>query len=107
MEDYEVLGVLPGASQEVIRAAYKRRALEVHPDRGGSDEAFRKVQDAYEQLASPQQRAARDVDRSCDRFGLRELLSMPSAAWPAYISEASAALLEASIAKLESKSIQI
>ena len=45
-----VLGVAPGASSAEIRAAYKRRALATHPDQGGSDEAFRAVQRAYERL---------------------------------------------------------
>jgi DnaJ-class molecular chaperone len=32
-DPWEVLGVKPGASVEEIRAAYKRRCLEYHPDR--------------------------------------------------------------------------
>ena len=34
------LGVDLSASADEIRAAYKRRSMETHPDRGGSDEAF-------------------------------------------------------------------
>jgi hypothetical protein len=41
------LGLAPGATVEAIKRAYRRRALETHPDRGGSDEAFRAVQRAY------------------------------------------------------------
>jgi DnaJ domain len=47
---HAVLGIEPGASSAEVRAAYKRRALVAHPDQGGSDEAFRAVQRAYERL---------------------------------------------------------
>lgn len=54
-----VLGVARGASSAEIRAAYKRRALATHPDQGGSDEAFRAVQHAYETLSAKQRRRPR------------------------------------------------
>lgn len=33
---YEILGVSPSAGAEEVRAAFKRQALVVHPDKGGS-----------------------------------------------------------------------
>lgn len=47
---YEVLGVPLEATNDEIRAAYKRAAMKHHPDRGGSSEAFQAVQDAYTAL---------------------------------------------------------
>ncbi len=47
---HEVLGVSPEATDDEIRAAYKRAAMKHHPDRGGSPEAFQAVQDAYAAL---------------------------------------------------------
>ena len=45
---YEVLGVTPDATADEIKKAYKKRALELHPDRlGGSDEQFKKLGEAY------------------------------------------------------------
>jgi len=44
---FAVLGVPSGASDEEIRAAYRRKVKEVHPDHGGDREAFRRVRDAY------------------------------------------------------------
>jgi len=41
------LGLPAGASVDDIKRAYRKRALETHPDRGGTDEAFRAVQQAY------------------------------------------------------------
>lgn len=47
---HKVLGVSPGATNDEIRAAYRRAAMKHHPDRGGSLEAFQAVQDAYAAL---------------------------------------------------------
>ena len=46
---WETLGVEPDATPEDIRRAYKARAMETHPDRGGNADAFRAVQDALHQ----------------------------------------------------------
>jgi DnaJ-class molecular chaperone len=58
---YVVLKVTPEATAEQIRSAYKRRALEVHPDRSGADsESFLELQKAYSVLSDRRQRAAYD-----------------------------------------------
>jgi hypothetical protein len=46
----EVLGVDADADAAAIQAAYRERAKETHPDRGGDPEAFKRVQWAYEYL---------------------------------------------------------
>lgn len=48
---YDVLGISPGASPEEIKAAYRRKALETHPDCGGDAAAFRAVRAAYDALS--------------------------------------------------------
>ncbi len=51
MDHYATLGVEPGASPEEVKKAYRKRALETHPDRNdGNDEKFKEVQEAYEIL---------------------------------------------------------
>ncbi len=45
---WTILGLEPGAPEDAIRRAYRRRALETHPDRGGDADVFRAVQGAYE-----------------------------------------------------------
>lgn len=49
---WDVLGVARGASALEIKRAYRQRALETHPDRGGDATAFRALTRAYEKLLS-------------------------------------------------------
>lgn len=47
-EAYSILGVERDASFAELKAAYRRRALATHPDRGGDPRGFIRVQAAYE-----------------------------------------------------------
>eukprot|EP00746_Dinoflagellata_sp_MGD_P036272 gnl/MRDRNA2_/MRDRNA2_187007_c0_seq1.p1 gnl/MRDRNA2_/MRDRNA2_187007_c0~~gnl/MRDRNA2_/MRDRNA2_187007_c0_seq1.p1 ORF type:complete len:235 (+),score=37.40 gnl/MRDRNA2_/MRDRNA2_187007_c0_seq1:72-776(+) len=49
---YSVLGLQSGASADEIRKAYLRRARETHPDKGGSEDEFRSIVEAFEALTS-------------------------------------------------------
>jgi hypothetical protein len=49
-DNYSVLGLKRSASDEDIKAAFREKALETHPDKGGDPEDFRKVREAYECL---------------------------------------------------------
>lgn len=52
---YKILGVRQGASEDEIRKAYRRKAMEFHPDRNHSDGAagmFIRITEAYEYLTS-------------------------------------------------------
>lgn len=65
---YELLGVEQSADDADIRRAYKKKALELHPDRNFNDEEnatrkFAEVQTAYEILSDPQERAWYDSHR--------------------------------------------
>lgn len=50
MNPYEVLGITRGASPEEVQKAFRKKAMEHHPDRGGDVEVFKKVTEAYAML---------------------------------------------------------
>ena len=57
---YDVLLVDQHATVNEIKLAFKKRALQVHPDKGGSKEAFHLVYEALETLADPEARQKYD-----------------------------------------------
>jgi DnaJ-class molecular chaperone len=62
---YEVLGVSKNASAQEIKSAYRKQALEWHPDRHKEDKAqaerrFKEINEAYQILSDPQKRSAYD-----------------------------------------------
>ena len=57
---YKVLGVDKNASDNTIKQAYKKLAKEHHPDLGGNEEDFKKINEAYETLKNPETRKAYD-----------------------------------------------
>lgn len=61
---YDVLLVDPTATLDDIKLAFKKRALQVHPDKGGSKEAFHLVYHALEVLADPVSRQKYDMART-------------------------------------------
>lgn len=63
---YAILGVAKGASQDEIKAAYKKLAKEYHPDLNkekGAEEKFKEVQHAYSIIGDEEKR------RNYDQFG--------------------------------------
>ncbi len=61
---YEVLGVAEAASPEQLKAAYRARVKELHPDSGGTDEEFEALQVAWSVLSDSARR--RDYDSWLD-----------------------------------------
>ena len=64
---YKILQVDPSAEPEIIKAAFKRLALLVHPDRNKSEDAtalFMEINEAYENLITPYKRAQYDRERN-------------------------------------------
>jgi curved DNA-binding protein len=65
---YRTLNVSSDASPEIIKKAYRKLALETHPDRnpgdGGAEERFKQINEAYAVLSDPQRRAQYDQYRA-------------------------------------------
>lgn len=58
---YEVLGVGKSASADEIKKAFRRLAVQHHPDKeGGSEEKFKEINEAYEVLKDPSKRQRYD-----------------------------------------------
>ena len=66
---YDALEVDKSATLEEIKLAFKRRALQVHPDKGGSKEAFHLVYEALETLADPAARKKYDNGLATGKSG--------------------------------------
>ena len=53
---YELLGVEKDAEESQIKKAYKKKAMQHHPDRGGDAETFKEISKAYEVLVDKEKR---------------------------------------------------
>ena len=60
MDYYSILGVPRNASDQDIRKAYKKQSMQHHPDRGGDEEKFKQVNEAYSTLKDPNKRQQYD-----------------------------------------------
>ena len=61
---YEILGISKGASANEIKKAYRKKAIEFHPDKNPGDKEaeanFKKAAEAYEILSDPQKKSQYD-----------------------------------------------
>ncbi|KAH9914698.1 uncharacterized protein B0H18DRAFT_1087735 [Fomitopsis serialis] len=58
---YDLLEASPDASDADLKKAYRKKALRLHPDKGGDPELFKEVTHAYEVLSDPQRRSIYDA----------------------------------------------
>lgn len=72
MNPYEVLGVSSDSDADQIKTAYRKLAMQHHPDRnGGSEEAsakFQQIQDAYDMLRSDKPRSPQNEQQQHQHF---------------------------------------
>ncbi|MFA4999907.1 MAG: molecular chaperone DnaJ [Patescibacteria group bacterium] len=60
---YNILGVSKDASAADIKTAFRKKAHEHHPDKGGDEAQFKEANEAYQVLSNPQKR------QQYDQFG--------------------------------------
>lgn len=67
---YDALGVSPTCQESELRSAYKKKALRLHPDKGGDPQEFQRMKEAYDVLIDPQRR------KTYDAYGVEGLKMM-------------------------------
>src|SRR5271166_3486451 len=69
---YLILRLAPDATMDQIRSAFRRRALELHPDLSGAEsDQFLELQEAYDVLSDPARRAI--YDREAEEIPIRRI----------------------------------
>lgn len=61
--NYDILGIVEGSTEKEIRDAFRRMALQFHSDRGGENEQFIKIKQAYEDLKVGKKYPDTDIER--------------------------------------------
>tara|TARA_Y100000593_G_scaffold93735_1_gene189796 strand:- start:1290 stop:1895 length:606 start_codon:yes stop_codon:yes gene_type:complete len=69
MDPYKILGVNKNASQDEIKKAFRKKALEHHPDKGGNEEKFKQINEAYSMISDSGKRSQHDAMRDGRGFG--------------------------------------
>ncbi|KZS94875.1 DnaJ-domain-containing protein [Sistotremastrum niveocremeum HHB9708] len=64
---YKILGVSEGCPEADIRKAYRAQALAHHPDKGGDEELFKLIGEAYAVLSEPPARSRYDAEKPIPR----------------------------------------
>ncbi len=67
---YDILGVKKGATKADIKKAFRAKAKKHHPDKGGEEAEFKKINEAYETLADDSKRSQYDqFGKAGNNFG--------------------------------------
>ena len=61
--NYDILGIVEGSTKKEIRNAFRRLALQFHSDRGGENEQFIKIKQAYEDLKIGKKYPDTDIEK--------------------------------------------
>jgi molecular chaperone DnaJ len=61
---YNILGVNENATQDDIKKAYRKLAVEHHPDKGGDEEIFKEISEAFDTLGDQSKRQDYDNQRT-------------------------------------------
>ena len=89
---YAVLGIQRGADANEIKKAYRKLAMQYHPDKNSGDkqaeEKFKEVSEAYEILKNPDKRSRYDqFGQSGLKGGFQVFLKLAQVSIPSYPAE--------------------
>jgi len=73
MDYYSRLGVNKSASPEELKRAYKKLAMQHHPDRGGDQKTFQEINEAYDTLKDPAKRQQYDAPKQTSYSNRQEM----------------------------------
>lgn len=76
---YAIIGAEEATSSRDLERLYKRRAAQMHPDRGGSEEEMKSLNEAYQVLKDETTRREYDQQRQRPRAAHRPIESAPAA----------------------------
>jgi len=65
---YKTLGVDNDAGKEEIKKAYRKLAIEHHPDKGGNEDKFKEISEAYNTLSDDKKRQQYDIQQRGSEF---------------------------------------
>ena len=69
MDYYSTLGVSKSASDKELKQAYKKASMQHHPDRGGDENKFKEINEAYSTLKDPHKRGMYDHQQTAGQGG--------------------------------------
>ena len=61
---YDILGVSETSTQDEIKKAYRKMAIEHHPDKGGDENTFKKISEAYDTIGDEGKRQQYDSQKN-------------------------------------------
>ena len=67
---YDLLNITRDADPDAIKKGYRKAALEHHPDKGGTDQMFQLIKEAYDTLSDPIRK--RNYDRDLKKYNLKD-----------------------------------
>ena len=69
--DYDILGIKSTSTSDDVKKAYRKLAIQNHPDRGGDPKKFQKIHDAYERIMNGSSKT--EKQKIAERFGCMDM----------------------------------
>ena len=97
---YEVLGISRDADDKAIKSAYRKLAMKHHPDKGGDQDLFKKMTEAFQVLSNEDKRKLYDsggkeaVAAGVDRSNIFNMFNNNNASLMKMINEITDAKIE-------------